>query len=73
MKNEYYEKMHKIGRLMTIAAIFIFTGIPFIVCMAYDIMPKFSDLLLAAGGLCAIFIPIAIAETIAETPIMGSS
>ncbi|HKK94898.1 MAG TPA: hypothetical protein VJ916_01040 [Anaerovoracaceae bacterium] len=75
MKNtsEYYEKMHRIGRILTTASVIIFVGIPLVVCMAYDIMPRLSDLLLAAGGLMAIFIPISIAETVAETPVMGSS
>jgi hypothetical protein len=71
--NEYYEKMHRIGKILTAASVLIFVGIPLVVCLRYDIMPRISDLLLAAGGLMAIFIPISIAETIAETPIMGSS
>lgn len=36
-------------------------------------MPKLKDLLIAAGGLCAIFVPLGIAESFAEVPVMGSS
>ncbi|MEG1502359.1 MAG: hypothetical protein RR370_03110 [Synergistaceae bacterium] len=69
----YYDKMHKIGKLVTLISILIFCGVPFIVCMAYGVMPRLSDLLLAAGGLCAVLIPVGVAETFAEIPVMGSS
>ena len=44
-----------------------------IICLVYDIMPTFSEVMLAAGGLCAIFIPTGLAEMFAEVPVMGSS
>ena len=71
--NEYYERMHKIGNRLMICALLLFFAIPLIISGYYDIMPKISDLLVAAGGLSAIFIPIGIAETFAEIPVMGSS
>lgn len=72
-QNTYYDQMHKIGRWMTAGAVLIFVGIPLIVSFVYGIMPDFKQILMGAGGLCAIFIPVSVAETIAETPIMGSS
>ncbi|MDD7602366.1 MAG: hypothetical protein PUK54_07185 [Firmicutes bacterium] len=71
--NEYYDRMHRIGNRVMISALLLFFAIPLIISVYYDIMPKFSDLLIAAGGLSAIFIPIGIAETFAEIPVMGSS
>ena len=71
--NMYYYQMHRMGRWMTAGAVLIFVGVPLIVSLVYGIMPDPKDLLLASGGLCAIFIPVSVAETIAETPIMGSS
>lgn len=71
--NEYYDKMHRIGNEVMIAAMVLFFAIPLFISLYYDIMPKLSDLILAAGGLSAVFIPIGIAETFAEIPVMGSS
>lgn len=69
----YYNKMHKIGIWITVLSLALFCGVPLIICLAYDIMPTFSELMLAAGGLCAIFIPTGLAEMFAEVPVMGSS
>jgi hypothetical protein len=71
--NAYYERMHRIGNRIMIFAMLMFFAIPLIICLYYDIMPKVSDLIIAAGGLSAVFIPIGIAETFAEIPVMGSS
>lgn len=72
-KNSYYNRMHNIGQIVTVVAVAIFVAVPLILCLVYDIMPSFSDLLLASGGLCAIFIPTGLAEMFAEVPVMGSS
>ncbi len=71
--NEYYDRMHRIGNRVMIAALLLFFAIPLFISIYYGIMPKISDLLIAAGGLSAVFIPIGIAETFAEIPVMGSS
>jgi len=65
--------MHNIGQVITVVAVLIFVAVPLILCLKYDIMPRFSDLVLASGGLCAIFIPTGLAEMFAEVPVMGSS
>jgi len=72
-EKEYYDQMHCIGFWLLFIAVVIFFGIPLLISVYYDIMPRFKDLLVAAGGLCAIFIPLSIAETFAEIPVMGSS
>ena len=71
--NEYYDRMHRIGYWITWIAIGIFCMVPLIITIVYDIVPSFSNLLLACGGICAIFIPTGIAEMFAEVPVMGSS
>lgn len=70
---EYYDRMHRIGYWITWAAIAIFVCVPLILSITNGIYPSFSDLLLACGGICAIFIPTGIAEMFAEVPVMGSS
>lgn len=72
-EKEYYDQMHYIGFMLLFIAVALFFGIPLFICVYYDIMPRIKDLLVAAGGLCAIFIPLSIAETFAEIPVMGSS
>ncbi len=71
--SEYYTQMHRIGTTILTLALVLFFAVPFILCLHFDIMPKISDILVAAGGLAAIFIPTSIAETFAELPVMGSS
>ncbi len=71
--NTYYDKMHRLGKFVTVGSILVFCGVPLVVCLYYGIMPKIGDLLLAAGGLCAIFIPTGVAEAFGEIPVMGSS
>lgn len=71
--SSYYNRMHNIGQIVTVVAVAIFVAVPLILSLVYDVMPSFSDLLLASGGLCAIFIPTGLAEMFAEVPVMGSS
>lgn len=71
--NAYYDRMHRIGKWITILAVLIFCLVPLIVCLVYDVMPRASDVLLASGGILAIFIPTGLAEMFAEVPVMGSS
>lgn len=69
----YYDKMHKMGAWILAFSIVMFFAVPTIICVYYDIIPTFKDLLVAAGGLCAVFVPLGIAESFAEIPVMGSS
>lgn len=69
----YYDQMHKIGFIVLGIAILIFFAIPTIISIHFDVVPEFGDLLIAAGGLCAIFVPLGIAESFAEVPVMGTS
>ncbi len=71
--NLYYKKVHRMGMLMTVAAMIVFFGVPFIACTIFDIMPTMKEVFMVAGGICLIFIPMSFAEIIAETPVMGSS
>lgn len=71
--DSYYDRMHRLGKWVTVASMLIFFSIPLIISLRYGMIPKFGDLILAAGGLCAIFIPTSIAETMGEVPVMGSS
>ncbi len=71
--NVYYKKIHRMGMWMTVAAMIVFFGVPFVACLIFDIMPTMGEVFMVAGGICLIFIPMSFAEIIAETPVMGSS
>ena len=45
--NTYYDKMHRLGKFVTVGSILVFCGVPLVVCLYYGIMPKIGDLLLA--------------------------
>lgn len=47
--------------------------IPIIMAVVFDAFPSVSLLLTACSGVCILFIPVGIAETISYTPILGSS
>lgn len=72
-EKEYFKSMHKIGRLISIGAILMFIGIPLVVCIRFKIVPSIGEIMAVSIGLLAIFAPLAIAETLSYTPIMGSS
>lgn len=73
MNNPYYSKMHRLGLITTIVSLILFVSVPVIICIVYDIMPSVKNVVVAAGSLAAIFIPLSIAEIFAEVPVMGSS
>ena len=56
----YYDQMHRIGFCVLGIAIIVFFAIPTIISVYCNVIPKFSDRLIAAGGLCAIFVPLGI-------------
>lgn len=72
-ESAYYKKMHRIGYAIIIGGMAVFFGVPLIYCLVYDIMPTFSQVMLAAGGICMVFFPLGFAELIGELPVMGTS
>ena len=65
---------HSYGRLGTVIALIYMISLPFIVCVAYDCMPKFSEVFnLATFSILLIYIPVGISEALSYVPILGSS
>lgn len=65
--------MHRLGRAGIVFAIIIMLGIPVAVGIYFNAMPNLLQVLSASAGLLALFVPGAISETIAYSPILGSS
>ncbi len=72
-KKEYYKSIHKLGRSCTIVALLIMIGIPTIISFIFDTFPGFFKIITVSSGLLAIMVPLAVAEVLAYTPILGSS
>lgn len=72
-ESEYLKSIHRIGRIGSLMAIFFMLGIPTFISIYYGIIPNFKDVLIAASGLLALFIPLAIAEVFSYMPILGSA
>ena len=48
--------------------------LPFVICLVYDCMPKFSDVINASTiGILLIYIPVGFSEALSYIPVLGSS
>jgi hypothetical protein len=65
--------MHRLGRIGIVCAIIVMLGIPTIAGIYFNAMPSVLQVLTTAIGLLALFVPAAFSETIAFSPILGSS
>jgi hypothetical protein len=65
--------MHRLGRIGIVGAAIIMLGIPAVTGIYFNAMPTLFQILTTAVGLLALFIPAAFSETIAYSPILGSS
>lgn len=73
MNNNYYNKIHRIGRLSGIIVLLLIFIVPITICMFYDIFPPIKNLLLGIGMVCMIYLPVSIAEFLTYTPMLGSN
>jgi hypothetical protein len=70
---KHLNEMHRLGRIGIICAILIMLGIPTSAGIYFNAMPTIMQILTTAVGLLALFVPGAFSETIAFSPILGSS
>jgi hypothetical protein len=69
----HLDAMHRLGRIGIVCAAIVMLGIPFVAGIYFDAMPPFLLILSTSIGLLALFFPAAFSETIAFSPILGSS
>ncbi|MDR0723091.1 MAG: hypothetical protein LBF75_09940, partial [Treponema sp.] len=69
----HLDAMHRLGRMGIVCAIIIMLGIPAAAGIYFNAMPPILQILTTAVGLLALFVPSAFSETIAYSPILGSS
>ena len=73
IKLNYIDSMHRMGRIGMVGAIIIIMAIPTFVCMWYDIMPGFINVMKSSFTLLLIFIPLGASELLSYSPILGTS
>lgn len=73
MKGEksFSKKMHQMGRLATLMAIFIMLGVPITVSVVYGVMPTWGEFIATASALLAIYVITALTEVISYSPMVG--
>lgn len=69
----YYNKIHRLGKISGIIVLLMIISIPLIVCIHFDIFPPLNKLAIGLAMVCAIYIPISIAEFLTYTPMLGSN
>ncbi len=72
-REEYFNSAHRVGRTGIIGALVVMFTIPTVICLYFDILPAFTDVMKAAVPMLVLFVPITISEVLSYTPVLGSS
>ena len=70
---KYVDSIHRLGRLFTAAITIIVIAVPLTVCLAYDCLPDFSDVIGPMFTVMAAFLPTQCSEVVSFAPILGSA
>lgn len=74
-KKQFFEEfnngLHRIGRLMLIAAIILLVAVPFIIGSINGVMPEGKGFLSGFAKVGIIYIPVAIVEFLVYSPMLG--
>lgn len=69
----YQDRVHRMGRLTAAIALILLFMPPLIISIHYQIFPPISKMLVGIATVCAVYLPIAVAEFLTYTPMLGSS
>lgn len=73
VKDNYYDRVHRIGRISGCIVLLMILAIPAIVSVRYNIFPPTKSLFKGIYMVCIIYIPICIAEFLTYTPMLGTN
>ena len=68
---EFNEGLHRLGRLMMVAAVVLLTAVPFAVGAVNGVAPDLGGFLAGFAKVGLIYIPVAIVEFLVYTPMLG--
>ena len=69
----YQDRVHRMGRLTAAIALILLFMPPLMISIHYQIFPPISKMLVGIATVCAVYLPIAVAEFLTYTPMLGSS
>ena len=72
-KNSYFNRAHRLGRIGALISILFMVGIPIVICVVYDVIPSFNEVISTAVGLLAVYVPTALSEFVSYTPMLGTA
>ena len=72
-KNTYFNRAHRLGRIGALISILFMVGIPIVICVVYDVIPSFNEVITTAVGLLAVYVPTALSEFVSYTPMLGTA
>ena len=68
---EFNDSLHRLGRIMMIAAVVLLLAVPFVVGAANGVSPDLKGFLSGFAKVGMIYIPVAIVEFLVYTPMLG--
>ena len=68
---EFNEGLHRLGRLMMVAAVVLLTAVPFVVGAVNGVAPDLGGFLAGFAKVGLIYVPVAIVEFLVYTPMLG--
>lgn len=72
-KNSYFNRAHRLGRIGALISILFMVGIPIVICVVYNVIPSFNEVITTAVGLLAVYVPTALSEFVSYTPMLGTA
>ena len=68
---EFNQSLHRLGRLLLVAAIILLLAVPFVIGAINGVMPEAGGFLSGMAKVGIIYIPVAIVEFLVYTPMLG--
>lgn len=72
-RDGYNRQVHRFGRGFDILMLMMLIAVPLVICLWFDIFPPLPNLMKGLGMVSMVYVPIAIAEYLTYTPMLGSN
>lgn len=69
----YYDKMHRTGRIWTSVVLLMILSVPLIFSLYFDVFPPFKNLMLGFLTIAMVYVPVSLAEFLTYTPMLGAN
>lgn len=68
---EFNDGLHRLGRMMLVAAVVLLLAVPFVFGAVYGVTPDLGGFLMGFAKVGVIYVPVAIVEFLVYTPMLG--